>query len=490
MWWRRISALLLLATGILASEAAVRIYSEERARQQNDYVLVRMANARSQLESALNSTVFLAQGLAAYVVSAEGISPDQAATALKALYDSDYRIRNVGLAPQNRITYVYPTQGNERAIGFQYEDNPEQWPSVQRAMETRRSVLAGPVNLIQGGTAIINRTPIYLAGDRYWGVISTVIDLPKLLQGAELAAEKDGMRYWVLGDNSSSTANIRILGEGELPGDGSIQMRIAVPGGQWQLIGTPSAPLVMTPAQLWGTRFSLYGLSALLAAFAYALLVGHSRATQLAQSLTAINKNLSSSNSDLQRLSRIDPLTQLNNRRDFDEALEQGWRGCMRAQTTISILMIDIDHFKRVNDTYGHASGDAALVEVAATIKSAVSRATDTVARFGGEEFVVMTIGQAPHEANALAEKIRLAVEQHRIKLPNESQPVLSLTVSVGVATMTPKPIDTPALLIQRADLALYAAKNAGRNRVCNAHGMAADSPNQLAAVGRRPPSG
>jgi diguanylate cyclase (GGDEF)-like protein len=160
----------------------------------------------------------------------------------------------------------------------------------------------------------------------------------------------------------------------------------------------------------------------------------------------------------LEELATTDALTGLKNRRKFDATIEIEWRRAMRYGTPISLLMIDADHFKKFNDTYGHQAGDQVLIGIAICISDSVVRAGDCAARYGGEEFAVLLPGQSAAEAFAVAETIRRKVEEW------SDDPAVT-TVSIGVASVTPvAPLDWPGL-VSCADKALYAAKAGGRNR-------------------------
>jgi diguanylate cyclase (GGDEF)-like protein len=160
----------------------------------------------------------------------------------------------------------------------------------------------------------------------------------------------------------------------------------------------------------------------------------------------------------LEELATTDALTGLKNRRKFDSEIDLEWRRAARSETPVAVLMIDADHFKTYNDTYGHQAGDQVLVGIAICISDSVRRSGDCPARYGGEEFAVLLPGVSAVEAFAIAETVRLKVEQWA------EDPAVT-TVSIGVASMTPTAAVDWSRLIQAADRALYAAKANGRNQ-------------------------
>ena len=172
--------------------------------------------------------------------------------------------------------------------------------------------------------------------------------------------------------------------------------------------------------------------------------------------------------SSLVRAAMSDPLTKIANRRHFDSFLELEWQRAMRSGQPLSLVVIDVDHFKLYNDTLGHAAGDAALQEVAAVLSAHALRPTDLAARHGGEEFVVVFGETDTLAALQLAESIRAKVEALGLRHPS-SPTSASVTVSVGVATMAPTRAEELSRFFVIADLAMYAAKSAGRNRVVTA---------------------
>ena len=164
----------------------------------------------------------------------------------------------------------------------------------------------------------------------------------------------------------------------------------------------------------------------------------------------------------LQRLLRTDHLTGANNRAHFFEVAEREFRASLNTNRTIAVVAIDVDHFKSVNDTHGHGTGDEVLKAIAVTCAGSL-RPGDTFARFGGEEFMVLLPGTDLGLAMAVAERLRAAVAA--LKLATPAGLPLRVTASFGCAALTP-PVGTMTLLLDQADKALYAAKRDGRNRV------------------------
>lgn len=218
------------------------------------------------------------------------------------------------------------------------------------------------------------------------------------------------------------------------------------------------APLNMDPAALT----SLFAISALgtvflCAYFTYVYRLAMYRA----------ECELAAANRELAELSGSDALTRLANRRRMEEQLHEQWRRLARARLPMSVLMIDVDHFKQFNDRHGHQAGDECLRRMAALAEASVQRATDTVARYGGEEFIAILPETSGADAMLIAEKFRATVEEADMGAPDAIPgTALHITVSVGVSTAVPESALSPETLISSADRALYEAKLKGRNQV------------------------
>lgn len=177
--------------------------------------------------------------------------------------------------------------------------------------------------------------------------------------------------------------------------------------------------------------------------------------------------SLSEANLQLSSLSRTDELTGLPNRRQFNEAFAYEWGRCARLQEPLSLMMLDIDHFKKLNDRNGHDYGDRALRRIAPVLQEFARRTGDLAARLGGEEFVILLPGCRLDDAVARAEALRDRIHKLQIEHP-DSELSRHLTVSVGVTGLQPTGRKPQRDILRKADQLMYAAKRSGRNRVCS----------------------
>jgi diguanylate cyclase (GGDEF)-like protein len=229
-----------------------------------------------------------------------------------------------------------------------------------------------------------------------------------------------------------------------------------------------SGPLVVQVGKPWANIHGLWRVEAtrigclMMALISFMLCVTMFLAREIGRRAQAEER--------LEELATTDALTGLKNRRKFDDAIDAEWRRAERQKMPLALLLVDADHFKSYNDTYGHQAGDEVLIGIAICISDALRRAGDCAARYGGEEFAVLLPGLSGADALAVAEAIRLKVLQWSGG-PNAT------TVSIGVAAMTPETSMERSELVRAADEALYAAKAGGRNRSVLA------SPPKLAMV-------
>lgn len=167
----------------------------------------------------------------------------------------------------------------------------------------------------------------------------------------------------------------------------------------------------------------------------------------------------------IDEISKIDFLTNIYNRRYFNEVLAEEWKTCKKNKEYLSAIMIDVDNFKLYNDTYGHIKGDKCLQSISEVIKNGIQESKNIVSRYGGEEFIVLIPNKDLEKAKYIAENIRKNIEKLNI-LHEGLETSRIVTVSIGIAANIPNGKLSPEKLINMADEALYRAKNSGRNRV------------------------
>ncbi len=211
----------------------------------------------------------------------------------------------------------------------------------------------------------------------------------------------------------------------------------------------------------------ILGFAAVLAAlliYTFRASILQTRLRQVQENLNDTERSLRLLNSQLHEQSLVDPLTSVANRRRFEQVLEVEWNRAMRSGWPISLIMLDIDHFKALNDRYGHLRGDECLTAVAQMLRRDLKRGGEVLARYGGEEFVAVLPNVNADGAMMTAEAMRARVQQ--LGLENYGSPLGRLTVSIGVCSVIPAPALTRGALVDAADSALYRAKAAGRNKV------------------------
>ena len=244
---------LLIIAAILAigSTLTGAIYLENTEEQRllqerRSQVLQHLSYVRAKLEGMINSTLFLTRGIVAYVATHPEISEREFHGLAKELLLEDTHIRNIGLAKDNVITHMYPIEGNEAAIGLRYMDNPAQRDAVIRAIETKKTVVAGPVNLVQGGRGFISRTPVFLtppesepgSGD-YWGIVSMVINADAILEEAEIESSPLKMKIAMRGKDGLGAGGDSFYGERDVFTSDPILLDINLPDGSWQIGAIP-----------------------------------------------------------------------------------------------------------------------------------------------------------------------------------------------------------------------------------------------------------
>jgi diguanylate cyclase (GGDEF)-like protein len=219
-----------------------------------------------------------------------------------------------------------------------------------------------------------------------------------------------------------------------------------------------------TPIAIVGAEDSdLQELSAYSAGAADYITQG--RSSGILKARIAMMLDLKKSRDFLERSARIDGLTGINNRREFEKLLEQEWRRSARTNQSLALIMLDVDFFKPFNDRYGHLAGDSALRSISKVLQDSLSRPYDAVCRYGGEEFAILMPETNTQGAKRVAQQLRQAVMDLKIA-HDQSKVVGIVTVSQGISSYVPNDSNSPMLLIKAADKALYQGKQTSRNAI------------------------
>ena len=209
-------------------------------------IAARLDKARGEISRHLDSLIHLSQGLVSLVKIEHGITEAQFLSMAQEIIASEPRIRNIAVAPDNIVRFVYPVKGNERAIGLEYLKDPDQREAVLRAFEEKTTVVAGPVNLVQGGVGVISRTPIFIRSSaggetRYWGIASTVIDFGTLIASAGLSNRThENIRFALRGRDGMGPAGATFWGDAGIFTMDPVLMGITLPSGSWQMAALPA----------------------------------------------------------------------------------------------------------------------------------------------------------------------------------------------------------------------------------------------------------
>ncbi len=440
--WLSVSLVLVaLALMMILVEHIHRIERDRALEILHSELVDQAAAMRSSLEAELNASLFIASGLVGYIAAYDDwLEHDRVMTALEVIHGNARHVRNVAMAPDNVIVYMYPVEGNEEAIGLDYRELESQWPAVEKAMRARHSVLAGPVDLVQGGRGLINRTPVFLQDGRYWGLLSVVIDSDSLF--ADIGFDHHGSTMFALRSrNDGAETDVLIRGRQTVfEVEPQVVLKIPVPGGVWELGVAPVAGWDSAWAHLNWYRFGGHLVALLVALLLFLVLCERRRIAGMALR---------------------DQLTGLANRRHFNRYLRRQIRESSRLGQSFALLYIDLDGFKVINDHHGHGRGDQILIMLSQRMMKGLKSGA-FLARIGGDEFVVVMPGvDNSEDARQHIQPLVDGLRQPLPGLPEHS----SLDATVGVAIF-PRDAVSAEDLVLSADADMYQAKRNKRKRI------------------------
>ncbi|MCP3850379.1 MAG: EAL domain-containing protein, partial [Gammaproteobacteria bacterium] len=426
---------------ILTSYIAIQEHQLNRE-QERDVILNQVGAIRAELEYQISTTLNLTLGMMVFVSNNPDITNPQFVQLAKKIMQSTPLLHNIALAKDNVISHMYPIKGNEKALGLRYMETPSQKEAVLRAIQSKQIIVAGPLELKQGGQGIISRIPIFLDEQQtdYWGIASIVINTEVLYKLSGLYKSHDDFDIALRGKDSLGEKGAIFYGDAAIFSDpGNIFLPINLPSGEW-ILGARSKYNNLA----WSKRTLIIFITALI----------------LSLSLASATYVLLNSFRHNKQLATYDSLTQLVNRQYFTHHLIETIARYKRSKVNFALLLLDLDYFKEINDSLGHPFGDQLLCAVAHRLQ-VISRDSDVIARLGGDEFIILQ-----QDLIELTDSARFAQkildELSQLFIIDETQ--LKITVSIGIVTSNAENV-TSETLMKNCDMALYHAKQAGRSR-------------------------
>lgn len=593
-----VAMVVIVLAGIMVDRQA-QVIAESRMRSN---ALAQIAVIRAKLEGNISSNIQLVRGLVSTISTEPNMNQVRFSALARNLFENDSQLRSVAAAPDLVIRMTYPFEANKAAIGVDYRTVPTQWDAVKKVMDTGHLVMAGPVELVQGGRGFIGRFPVYvgMGADRnFWGIVSAVVDVDRLYADSGLMDAKLPLNISITGMDGTGETGTRFFGP-DLTRSSPVTAEVVLPSGTWQIAAVPKGgwdrdtgslattrllivfggllillPIVMTARMVderhvhidairereatlsrLTRRLNLALAASKIGVWEMELQTGEEvwdeRTNELHGRLDAVGprkhsdwyasvhpedrdraehdfrsmiacgryesdyriihadgtvrhvrsmgasyrdpdgvdrvvgvnwdvtadvtltedlrraRDLAEARNDELEQARVsieynalhDSLTGLPNRRYLDEMLSRSAASGHRGSGSIALLHIDLDRFKQINDTLGHAAGDAMLVHASSVLRQNTD-SEDFVARIGGDEFVIVsTAGEHDAQLSALAERIVVEMRKPIVHMGHECR----CGVSIGVAASRGSDLDVKQLLVN-ADIALYRAKARGRNR-------------------------
>ncbi|NOH78323.1 sensor domain-containing diguanylate cyclase [Vibrio sp. RE86] len=402
---------------------------------------------RSELEAAIVSDIYVSNGLSALVAANPEFEFSGWDLIASSILRRSRHIQVIGLAPDDVIRYIYPEEGNEKALGLDYRTIPSQWRTVKKAQEVQEIFIAGPVNLVQGGQGLIARVPIFSDppyNTQYWGVCSVVISLDSLFVDAGIETFEHRYNIAMRGLDSSGADGEVFYGAQQTFDNAFAIESVHFPYGSWVISASTREDLLANSEWYRVHAVRLLGYPMIVI-----LLIAFVTTYRLYAQASARSLH--------------DELTKLPNRRYFMYTLNEHFDAAAKNlnKDKFAILNIDLDNFKSINDTYGHAAGDKVLVATAQRLKGAL-RASDVVARIGGDEFLVLLSRiDRVEDIDVINIELQKAICHTPVIY---DQHLINLSVSVGYAHYKSEFDDIDDML-KLADIRMYEEKRRQNSR-------------------------
>jgi diguanylate cyclase (GGDEF)-like protein len=371
-------------------------------------------------------------------------------TYAQTVIDSIGGISNLQLAPNGVIGQIHPILGNESAIGHDILHDDNRRNEAMLAISQKRLTLAGPFNLIQGGRAIIGRNPVFITIDgkeSFWGFTSVLIYFDQFLAMTKLKELESKGYHYSLSRIHPDTGQKEVFSRSKILSNKVFQSaKIELPNTTWTL--TMSRASLNAESNIFS-----YFISLLLGLLAACLI------TYLQLQPELLQRVVKQKTAELEKLAFNDHLTGLANRRYLNRYLQQFLFEQKRYNKSAALLYLDLDDFKRVNDSMGHEYGDQLLIQIANRLSESV-RIGDIVSRLGGDEFAVLLLNT--DSINSIRTVVENLIEEIRKPVIFDDRSFI-VSASIGI-TLIPKDGNTSLDLLRNADMAMYSAKNSGKN--------------------------
>ncbi len=454
-----ISALLTIIIIIAFTGGLVQLEQERFTKHHQFHTWQELTIVRSKIENSLNKKILIMRGLVAYIsVENPQLTQEEFNDLTKTILGNTSGILKVLLLKSGNYSYrsySYPSTEKEKKLSVFSLKNRQHRELFDRAIITKKTLLSEPADVAQlNKTVLMSYSPIFLtprngvpeSGD-YWGMLCICIDINTIFEEVGILNNQYNPNYNYIYAIRSKNEVVQktqfILGDAYDFERASMILDISLPNNLWQLglIETNKKPCY-SPFKKW-----IY-LGGIFVAVIIGLLIF----------------NLHKSYEKLKASNIIDALTRIANRLLFEQYISQEWFRLMRENQPFSLIMCDVDYFKKYNDKYGHIAGDKCLTKVAQALTQSVERSSDLVARYGGEEFAIILPNTNSQGAIKVANKIQHSIQQMKI-IHEDSDVSEYITVSLGIATIIPHQYLSIQDLIHSADQALYQAKKQGRDR-------------------------
>lgn len=438
------SAFLTLIT-LLSLTSALLYNHTEQIREDHEYeVSLLYHNLIDEIQDFTHQNISLLSGFSAYIQMNDDYTDEEIYTYLNYLLKDELDdIRNIGIFEDTTIMWVYPLEGNESAIGVDLSKVPDQKEAVMRVKENLETLFVGPVDLVQGGVGFIIRMPLMKDGD-FWGMVSIVLRAEQAFAFIDHYSNQHQMAYLI---THADNPNDIIYGNAEVLDMSPLKFRTEDSLGGWDVY---TAPLIgwKNYRSLFVGLFALCGLiSFIISRFIY---------------LRVVNYELMLKDKiELEKKYTLDRFTGIYTREHFNMRVEEEFSQSLRHNYPLSMVYFDLDHFKNVNDTYGHSVGDEVLLQVVEIVKTII-RIEDVFARWGGDEFILLLPYTDLANAKAVSERIRKEIETLDLCQ------TLGVTASIGYSQW--QKLEYLESWFSRTDKALYIAKNTGRNKITASH--------------------